>query len=91
MAFASQFGRYRYKRVPFGVTPAGDLFQRKTDKIFEELPNIFGIIDDILVLGYDEDGRYNDNTVKSIAKMPRSESKTKRPIFGEIFSRLDVN
>ena len=27
--FACQFGGYRYKRLPFGVAPAGDMFQRK--------------------------------------------------------------
>ena len=26
---ACQFGRYRYKRLPFGAAPAGDMFQRK--------------------------------------------------------------
>ena len=31
-----------------GVSPAGDMFQRKIDEIFEELPNVFGIADDIL-------------------------------------------
>ena len=32
--FACQFGRYRYKRLPFGPACAGYMFQRKIDKIF---------------------------------------------------------
>ena len=29
------------------------MFQRKIDKIFIDLPNVFGITYDILVVGYD--------------------------------------
>ena len=43
-------------RSPFRVNPASDLFQRKIDEILKELPNIFGIAYDILIVGYDEDG-----------------------------------
>ena len=25
--FMCQFGRYKYKRLPFGAAPAGDMFQ----------------------------------------------------------------
>ena len=51
--FACQFGRYRYKRLLFGAAPAGDMFQRKIDEIFKDLPSVSGIADDILVIGYD--------------------------------------
>ena len=47
-------GRYSHKWLPFGVDPPDDMFQRKLHKIFNELPNVFGIADDILVVGYDE-------------------------------------
>ena len=33
MMFTCQFGRYRYKSLPFGAAPAGDMFQKKIDKI----------------------------------------------------------
>ena len=55
MTFAPQFGRYRYKWLPFGAAPAGDMFQRKIDEIFKDMPNVFGIADDILVAGYEAD------------------------------------
>ena len=61
--FACQFGRYRYKRLPFGAAPAGDMFQRKIDEIFKDLPNVFGIADDILVVRYDIDGKDHDDTL----------------------------
>ena len=45
--FAYQFGSYRYKYLPFGAAPAGDTFLRKIDEIFDDMPNVFGITDDI--------------------------------------------
>ena len=33
----------------------------KNRQIFKVLPNLFGIADDILVAGYDSDGRDHDN------------------------------
>ena len=32
--FTCQFGQYRYKWLPFGAVPAGNMFQWKIDKIF---------------------------------------------------------
>ena len=61
--FACQFGRYRYKQLLFGAVPAGDLFQQKVDEIFNDMPNVFGIADDILVAGYDDEGRDHNKTV----------------------------
>ena len=45
--FACPFGRYRYKLLPFGAVPAGDMFQCKIDEIFSDMPNVFGITNDI--------------------------------------------
>ena len=42
--------------------------QRKVDEIFKELPNVFGIADDILVRGYDNDSEDHDNTCKDCYK-----------------------
>ena len=58
--FTCQFGRYRGKKFPVGVALAGDMFQRKIDEIFKDLPNVFDITDDILVVGYDRDGKDYD-------------------------------
>ena len=33
------------------------MFQRKIDEMLKDLPNVFGIADDILVVGYDADGK----------------------------------
>ena len=40
------------------------MFQWKIDEIFEGLPNVLCIPDDILNVGYDTDGRSNDKTLR---------------------------
>ena len=52
--FACLCGRYCYKCLPFGAALEGNMLQRKNNKIFNVIPNVFGIADDILVIGYDE-------------------------------------
>ena len=69
--FVCQFGRYQYKHLPFGAAPAGDMFQRKIDEIFNDMPNVFGIADDILVVGYEDDGRDHDKTVHKVLQRCR--------------------
>ena len=64
MMFKCWFGRYRYKRLPFGAASTGNMFQRKTDEIFKEWPNVFGIADDILVVGYEADGKDHDKILQ---------------------------
>ena len=58
--FACHFCRYRYRRLPFGAAPESDMFQWKIDKNFKNLPNVFGIADGTLVVGYDSDGKDHD-------------------------------
>ena len=64
--FACPFVRYQYKCLPFRAAPVGDMFQHKIDEIFNDMPNIFGIADDILAIGYDKDGADHDATVHKV-------------------------
>ena len=66
--FACPFGRYRYKHLPFGAVLAGDMFQPKIDEIFNDMPNVFGIADDFLVIGYDKDGPDHDKAVHNVLR-----------------------
>ena len=54
------FGRHWYKCLPFGAVPVGNMFQCKIIEFFNDMPNIFGIADKILVIGSDEDGADHD-------------------------------
>ena len=49
--FNSPFGRYKFRRLPFGIVCAQDEFQRKMDEIFEELPGVTPLIDDVIIHG----------------------------------------
>ena len=71
MMFACQFGRQRYKQLPFGAALAGDMFQRKINKIFKDLPNVFSIAGDILVVGYEADSKDHDKIVHMVLQRSR--------------------
>ena len=49
--FITPFGRFRPKRLPFGVTASQHIFQRKLDEILRDIPNVAGIADNILIFG----------------------------------------
>ena len=49
--FWTPFGRYRYKRMPFGISSAPEEFQRRMHVIVQDLPRVEVIADDILVYG----------------------------------------
>ena len=42
------------------------MFQRKIDVLFKNLPNGFGMADDILVAGYEADGKDYDDTLQRV-------------------------
>ena len=99
--FACQFGRYRYKHLPFGAVPAGNMFQHKIDGIFNDMPNVFGIADNILVIGYDKDGTDIDKAVYNVLRqcqdvnLKSNKDKchfrcTPIPFFGKVLSREGI-
>ena len=49
--FWTPFGRYRYKRLPFGISSAPEEFQRRQHEALEGLSGTEVIADDILVYG----------------------------------------
>ena len=74
------------------------MFQWKIDEIFNDIPNVFGIAVDILVIGYDKDGTDHDGAVYRVLRgcqdvnLKLNKDKchfrcTSIPFFGEIVSR----
>ena len=47
--FNSPFGRFRFKRMLFGVTIVGDTFQNRLNGIFSKLHVVTSIADDVTV------------------------------------------
>ena len=41
-------------KIPFGAELAGDMFQRKIDELFNDIPNVFGIANDTVIAGFDK-------------------------------------
>ncbi len=52
--FATPFGRYRWLRMPMGISPAPEVFQRLLDQALEGLQGIHIIADDVLITGEGE-------------------------------------
>ena len=42
------FGRYRFKRIPFGLKMLQDILRTRIDQTFESFKNVTGIADDII-------------------------------------------
>ena len=47
--FITPFGRYCFRRLPFGITSAPEHFQRRMSEILADLEGIVCLIDDILI------------------------------------------
>lgn len=49
--FNTQYDRYKFCRMPFGISSAPEVFQKRVTQIFGDLPGVSCYIDDILVWG----------------------------------------
>ena len=52
--FNTPYGRYCFRRLPFGLVSAQDVFQKKVDQTFEGLHGVVAIADDIVLFGKTE-------------------------------------
>ena len=58
--FNTELGRYRFTVMPFGISVAGDVFQKKLDECFGHIKNLTIIADDIMVIGKNRSHKYHD-------------------------------
>ena len=47
--FSSPWGRYRFKRLPFGIKSASEVFQQKNYEIFGDIEGVHIIADDMII------------------------------------------
>ena len=52
--FNTPFGRFKWNRMPFGISPAGEIFQRRLDQAIEGLNGVKTVADDLLIIGNGE-------------------------------------
>lgn len=53
--FRTPFGRYCWRRLPFGLRVSQDIFQSRMDDILEGLEGVISIADDVAVVGRTEE------------------------------------
>ena len=77
------------------------MFQHKIDEIFSDMPNLFAIADNNLIIGYDENGAHHDAAVHKVlwwckeVNLKLNKDKchfrgTSIPFFGGVISREGV-
>ena len=49
--FHSPFGRFCFRRMPFGLVMFQDVFMQRMDMILEKCPDTIVLIDDVIVYG----------------------------------------
>ena len=53
--FITPFGRYCFKRLPFGISSAPEVFQRRMSEILNGIEGVVCMMDDVLVFGEDKE------------------------------------
>jgi len=53
--FNTPFGRYRFLRLPFGLKSAAEVFEKRVEALFGDLPGVAMYFDDLVVAGKDRD------------------------------------
>ena len=52
--FNTPFGRYWWKRMPFGIRSAPEIFQRRMHELIEGMPHVEVMADDFVIVSYGE-------------------------------------
>ena len=67
--FITPFGRYYFNKLPFGISSASELFQRRMSEILEGLDGVLCQIDDILIFGSNQ----HQHDIRLMAALDRIE------------------
>jgi len=97
--FNSPFGRFCFKRLPFGLKTSQDVFQHAMDEILQDLQGVVSIADDITVFGNTE--AEHDNNMSQLMKRAQKTGLVFNPgkcklkasevkFFGNIYSKEGV-
>ena len=74
MTMALDIGRFQWTRLPMGSIVAQDMFQKKLDAIFLNIPGVTGIADDMIIYG--KDNQEHDECLVNFLKVCRKNTLT---------------
>ena len=67
--FNTPFGRYMFKRLPFGLSSSQDIFQRIMSDMFQDIDGVEFVVDDLLIWG--ETDEQHDRRLKQVLERAR--------------------
>ena len=70
--FNTPYERHRLMRLPFELKCAQDVFQKKVDETFNDVPGVTGISYDIIVAVYKSDGSDHDANLTPVLEWARA-------------------
>ena len=76
--FNTPWGRYKFKRMPFGISSAGEIWQRAMVEEFGDLEGFEVIIDDMLIYG-DSEIEHDKRLAPFLKRVRKSGLKFNRP------------
>lgn len=76
--FITPFGRFCFRRLPFGVTSAPEIFQRKMTELLEDHEGVVIWMDDILVFGATQE-EHDERLKKVLDTIEKSGLKLNKP------------
>jgi hypothetical protein len=68
--FNSPFGRYSYTRLCFGISSAPEVFLKKVQEAFSDIPGVFVVFDDLIIAAADEEE--HDRILRSVLERART-------------------
>ncbi|PFX14203.1 Uncharacterized protein K02A2.6 [Stylophora pistillata] len=98
LTFNTPFGRYTYLRMPMGIKSAPEVYQQRMEQVFEGLPGLKVIMDDISING--RTGPEHDTRLRAVLQRSKDNFRLKRSkchiqqeevkFHGHLFSLEDV-
>ncbi len=65
--FQTNWGRYRWLRLPFGLSVSSEIFQKRLMEAFEQLSGVICVADDVIIHGKNM-AEHDDNLVKFLQR-----------------------
>ncbi len=84
---STPFGRYQYLRLPFGISPAPEVFHRIVGDVIRDLAGVMHFVDDVLVWGHTP--QEHDERLAAVLERFRESGFTFNPVKCE-FGKTEV-